>query len=155
MTRIANGRLMHERTVRMVAQSAATFEHLLVGRAPTGATVVAGSDWLVLTLHEPFTTAERLQARDAAGARRVRQVHAALFARGLDPFRRHLFEGTGVLFHGAAVHVDAVNGSILKTLSTEPTVDLFVLGRAHPVLGVPVNDHHRSADPGGAGSARA
>jgi len=155
MTRVANGSLSHERTTRMVAQSAATFEHLLVGRGPTGATVVAGPDWLVLTLHETFTAAERLQALDAAGARRVRQIHAAVFARGLDTFRRHVAEGTGVVLRGAAVHVDPVSGSIVKTLSTHPIVDLFLLGRPHPMLGVPVNDHHRSAEPGGAGSARA
>jgi len=155
MTKAANSYGSHERTARMVAQAAATFEHLLVGRVPTGATVVAGDGWLVLTLHETFTAAERLQARDPAGARRVRQVHSAVFNRGLDPLRRHVVEGTGIVLRGAAVHVDAVNGSILKTLSTHPTVDLFLLGRPHPMLGVPVNDHHRTAEPGGTGSARA
>ncbi len=155
MSRVANGSLSHARTARMVAQSAATFEHLLVGRVPSGATVVAGDNWLVITLHETLTAAERLQARDPAGARRVRQVHAAVFNRGLDPLRRHVIEGTGVVLRGAAVHVDTVNGSILKTLSTHPTVDVFLLGRPHPMLGVPVNDHHRTAEPGGSGSARA
>lgn len=154
MTKVATGALASERTVRMVAQAAATFEHLLMGRGPTGATVVAGQDWLVISLHEPFTAAERVQAADAAGARRLRQVHGAVFTRAFDPLRRHVEGNTGVVLRGAALHVDAANGSIVKTLSTHPTIDLFLLGRPHHLLGVPVNEHRRSAEPGGRGSGR-
>lgn len=154
MSNAASVELASERTARLVARSAATFEHLLIGRGPTGATVVAGQDWLVISLHEPFTATERLQAADAAGARHLRQAHAAVFARAFDPLRRHVADNSGVVLRGAAVHVDAASGSIVKTLSTHPTIDLFLLGRPHQLLGVPVNEHRRSCEPGGSGSGR-
>ena len=44
-----------DRLARQVAHAAGTFEHLLLGRAPTSVSVVADRDWMVVHLHEPFS----------------------------------------------------------------------------------------------------
>jgi hypothetical protein len=50
---------------------------------------------------------------------------------------------TGVEIKGAIAHVDTTTGSVLKTFTTHAEVDLFLLGRGLPALGVPVNAHRR------------
>ena len=132
------------RFARQVAQVTGTFEHLLLGRAPTSITVVAEGGWLVMSVHEPLAAVERHLARDADGARRVRQFHSHLFDQSLDALVSHVRRSTGVELRGGIVHVDTLTGSVLKTFTTRPHVDLFLLGRGLPALGVPVNAHLRA-----------
>jgi uncharacterized protein YbcI len=147
------------RVARQVAQAAGTFEHLLLGRTPTSVTVVADGDRMVFSLHEPFTAAERRMARDAEGAARVHDFHRYLFEHSLDSLIGHVRRRTGVDLQGAIAHVDVVTGSVLKTFATSPDVDLFLLGRGLPALGVPVNTHvhangfERTRAAGGNGAA--
>lgn len=147
------------RIARQVAQAAGTFEHLLLGRAPTAVTIVADGEWMVVSLHESFTAAERRMARDAEGSARVRDFHRYLFEHSLDSLIGHVRRRTGVELRGAIAHVDVVTGSVLKTFTTSPDVDLFLLGRGLPALGVPVNTHvhangfERTRAAGGTGAA--
>lgn len=130
-----------KRLARHVAQATGSFENLLVGRSPTSVTVVADGDWMVVTLHEAFTETERRVARDDAGAARVDAFHRYLFEHSLDALATHVRRATGVEIRGAIAHVDMHTGSVLKTFTTHPDVDLVLLGPGVPVLGVPVNAH--------------
>lgn len=146
-----------DRLTRTVAQVAASFEHVLLGRAPTSVSIVADRNWMVVHLHEPFSPTERRLAADEKGAARVRDFHHYLFDNTLDALLQRIYEGTGVEFRGAIAHVDTHTGSVLKTLTTKPDVDLFLLGPGLPALGVPVNAHlHATATTmaGGNGAVR-
>lgn len=149
------------RLARQVAHAAGTFEHLLLGRAPASVTVVADGSRLVMNVHEPFTAAERRLADDDGGCRRVSDFHHYLFEHSLDALVNHVRRSTGVELRGAIMHVDTVTGSLLKTFTTCADVDLFLLGRGLPALGVPVNAHRHaigingSSPAGGNGVARA
>lgn len=136
-----------DRLARTVAHVTASFEHLLLGRAPTSVSVVADGDSVVVNLHEPFSATERRVAVDEEGARRVREFHRYLFDQTLESLLRKVRERTGVEFRGAIAHVDHRTGSVLKTLSTCPDVDLFLLGPGLPALGVPVNAHLHASTP--------
>lgn len=132
---------------RQVARAAGSFEHGLLGRAPTSVTVVGSDAWMVVFLHEQFSPLERqLAATDASGARRVSEFHHGLFDRTAEALREHVRLATGVMLSAAIAHVDTATGSVLKTLATSVEVDLFLLGVGLPVLGVPVNDHRRATN---------
>jgi uncharacterized protein YbcI len=136
-----------KRLARTVAHAAGTFENLLVGRSPTSVTVVADGDWMVVTLHESFTAAERRISNDDAGAARVDAFHRYLFEQSLDALATHVRKITGVEIRGAIAHVDRHTGSVLKTFTTHPDVDLMLLGPGLPMLGVPVNAHLHGQGP--------
>jgi uncharacterized protein YbcI len=138
-----------ERLARQVAHATGTFEHLLLGRAPTSVTVVAEGGWMVVSLHEPFSAVERRLTADEAGSQRVRDFHHYLFDNSLESLVSHVRHRTGVELKGAIAHVDTVTGSVLKTFTTNPAVDLFLLGRGLPALGVPVNAHRHSTGTNG------
>jgi len=136
-----------QRLARHVAQAAGTFENLLVGRSPTSVTVVADGDWMVVTLHEAFTATERRISHDAAGMARVDAFHRYLFEQSLDALATHVRTVTGVEIRGAIAHVDRQTGSVLKTFTTHPDIDLLLLGPGLPMLGVPVNAHLHGQGP--------
>jgi hypothetical protein len=77
----------------------------------------------------------------------------ALFAlkRGID---LKPYSESGVELDAGLVHVDAATGSILKTFSTESSVELVLLGQALPTLGVPVNAHLHANGAAGIGAGR-
>lgn len=133
--------LSRQRLARQVAQAAGTFEHLLTGRAPRSVTVVSDGDWMVVSLLEAFSPLERRLAADEAGAVRVRDFHHYLFDHSLDSIRSHVSRSTGIELQSAIAHVDTATGSVLKTYTTHPAVELFLLGQGLPALGVPVNAH--------------
>jgi uncharacterized protein YbcI len=141
------------RSARQVAQAAGAFEHLLMGRAPKSVTVVADGKWMVVSLHEAFSAVERRLVLDEDGADRVREYHRYLFDNSLDALRTHVRQSTGVELRGAIAHVDTVTGSVLKTFTTNPAVELFLLGQGLPTLGVPVNTHLHADEAGVKGSA--
>lgn len=142
-----------QRLARQVAQAAGTFEHLLTGRVPASVTVVSDGDWLVVSLLETFTPLERRLAADAAGAARVHDFHRYLFDESLDSLRSHLRRSTGVELQSGVAHIDTANGSVLKTYTTNPAVELFLLGQGVPALGVPVNTHLHANGVSGNGAA--
>jgi len=130
---------------RQLARAVSSFEHAVLGRSPTSVTVIAAGSSMVVHVHEPFSELERSLARQSeAGAERVREFHRGLFSRTVDALLEHVAEATGVLLRGGIAHVDTSTGSVIKTLATVPDIDLFVMGRGLPALGVPVNDHRRA-----------
>jgi len=134
--------LARERTAREVARATGSFEHLLTGRVPTSVMIVADGDWMVVSLSEAFSTVERrLAANGQEGLTRVRDFHQHLFDHSLDSLRRHVETRTGITLRGAVAHVDSVTGSVVKTFTTSPAVELFELGRAVRSLGVPIDTH--------------
>jgi hypothetical protein len=134
-------RLAADRLPRLIAHATATFEHCLLGRAPTSVSVVATRNWLVVQVHERLTPVERRIARDPHGLCRVQDFHHVVFADALDAYIDHARRTTGVEIRGGIAHVDATSGSVLKTFTTHPNVDLFLFGTGVPALGVPVNAH--------------
>ena len=134
--------LARRRTAREVARATGNFEHLLTGRVPTSVMIVAHADWMVVSLSEAFSPVERrLAANGRAGLTSVKDLHRHLFDDSLDSLRRHVEQRTGIVLRGAVAHVDPVTGSVLKTFTTSPAVELFELGRAVRPLGVPIDTH--------------
>jgi uncharacterized protein YbcI len=130
---------------RQLARAVGSFEHGLLGRSPTSVTVIGTGSWMVVHVHEPFSELERSLARESdAGAERVREFHRGLFRRTVGALLEHVEAATGVRLQGAIAHVDVATGSVIKTLATVPEIDLFVMGRGLPALGVPVNDHRQA-----------
>lgn len=130
---------------RQLARAVSSFEHAVLGRSPTSVTVIATGASMVVHVHEPFSDLERSLARASeAGGTRVREFHRDLFRRTADALLEHVEAATGVRLRGAIAHVDMITGSVLKTLATGPDIDLFVMGRGLPALGVPVNDHRQA-----------
>jgi uncharacterized protein YbcI len=146
--------LARHRIARQVARATGTFEHLLTGRAPHSVTVVCNGDWLVVSLHGGFSALERRLAAEEEGASRVRDFHHYLFDNSLDSIRSHVRRSTGVELRGAIAHVDPGTGSVIKTFTTNPAVELFLLGQGLPVLGVPVNAHLHADGVSGNGAVR-
>ena len=99
---------------------------------------------MVVNVHESFSDVERSLASDEEGLRRVKEFHRHIFDISLQSLRSHVRRRTGVELRGAIAHVDASTGSVLKTFTTNPGVDLFLLGQGLPTMGVPVNDHLHS-----------
>lgn len=142
-----------QRLARQVAQAAGTFENMLLHRVPRAVSVVATEGWMVVHLQEDFDAMERRLAV-GDGRHRVEEFHRFLFENSLPSLRAHVRRATGVNLEGAVAHVDAENGTVLKTFSTHHTVDLFVLGPGLPGLGVPVNDHRHADRANGSGPVR-
>jgi uncharacterized protein YbcI len=143
-----------QRLARQVAQAAGTFENMLLHRVPRAVSVVAADDWMVVHLQEDFDPVERRLAAAGDGRRRVEEFHRFLFENSLPSLCAHVRRATGVTINGAVAHVDVDACTVLKTFSTHPSVDLFVLGPGLPGLGVPVNAHCHADRANGTGSVR-
>lgn len=133
------------RLARQVAQAAGTFENMLLHRVPRTVSVVTGQGWMVVHLQEDFDAIERRLADGGDGRKRVEEFHRFLFENSLPSLRSHVRRATGVHLDGAVTHVDAESRTVLKTFSTHPDIDLFVLGRGLPGAGVPVHEHRHCA----------
>jgi len=143
-----------QRLARQVAQAAGTFENMLLHRVPRSVSVVAADGWLVIHLQEDFDAVERTLVSGTNGRQRVEEFHRFLFENSLPSLRSHVRRATGILLEGAVAHVDTANCTVLKTFSTHPSIDLFVLGQGLPGLGVPVDDHRHADRANGNGSVR-
>jgi len=149
---IHGGKRGRQRLARRVAHAAGTFEHLLVGRVPSSVTVVTDGEWMVLSIHEAFSPGERRVATNGnGGPGKVEAYHRYLFNQGLESLCGHVRTCTGVWFRSGAVHVDRETGSVLKTLTTRPAVDMFLLGEGVPTLGTPIDTHLHADGVSGAG----
>lgn len=150
----ARGGTACDHVARRVARAIGGFEHTLLGRVPRSVTVVATPDRLVVTLHEAFSPLERRLASDAGGGCRVDDFHHDIFESSREALLHHVQRTTGVELDAGLVHVDAATGSILKTFTTESSVELVLLGQALPALGVPVNAHLHANGAAGIGAGR-
>jgi uncharacterized protein YbcI len=152
MAIVHGGKRGRQRLARRVAHAAGTFEHLLMGRGPSSVTVVTDGAWMVLSIHEAFSPGERQVATNGnGGPGKVEAYHRYLFNHGLEALCSHVRTCTGVRFRGGAVHVDRDTGSVLKTLTTRPAVDMFLLGEGVPTLGTPIDTHLHADGVSGAG----
>ena len=138
---------------RKVARAIGTFEHVLLGRVPRSVTVVANGAGLVVSLHESFSPLERRLAA-GGGCCRIEDFHHDIFDSSRDALIQHVRGNTGVGLDAGIVHVDATTGSVLKTFTTDPAVELFLLGEGLPALGVPVNAHLHAHGAAGIGAVR-
>jgi len=138
---------------RKVARSIGCFEHALLGRVPRSVTVVASDAGLVVSLHESFSPLERRLAA-GGGCCRIEDFHHEIFDSSRDALIQHVHGNTGVGLDAGIVHVDAATGSVLKTFTTDPSVELFLLGEGLPALGVPVNAHLHANGAAGIGAVR-
>jgi len=145
MTRDTTARDATECLARQVAHAAGSFEHRLLGRAPSSITVASAGGLMTVFVHEPLAPVERRLVRDADGAARVRALHHDLFDDALDALVVEIRRRTGVMLCGAITHLDTATGSILKAFTTGPCVDLFLFGAGLPALGVPVDAHLRGS----------
>jgi uncharacterized protein YbcI len=143
-----------QRLARRVARAAASFEHRLLGRAPTSATVIAAAGWMAVSIIESLSPIERRVADGPPGSWRVRDHHESLFDATRAALCEHVRQATGVVFTGGMAHVDTVSGTVIKTLATRADIELFLLGEGLPGLGVPVDAHLHAHGAGGNGSAR-
>ena len=150
----ARGGTACDHVARRVAQAIGGFEHALLARVPRSVTVVATPDRLVVTLLEAFSPLERRLAADAGGSCRVDDFHHDVFESSREELVHHVQATTGVALDAGLVHVDTTTGSILKTFTTEPSVELVLLGQALPALGVPVNAHLHANGATGRGAGR-
>ncbi|MEI6240025.1 MAG: Na-translocating system protein MpsC family protein [Planctomycetia bacterium] len=150
----ARGGTACDHVARRVARAIGGFEHTLLGRVPRSVTVVATPDRLVVTLHEAFSPLERRLAADSGGCCRIDDFHHDVFESSRDSLMHHVRRSTGVELDAGLVHVDAATGSILKTFTTESSVELVLLGQALPALGVPVNAHLHANGAAGIGAGR-
>ena len=134
-----------QRLARQVAQATGTFENMLFNRMPRSISVVSGKGWMTIHLQEDFDTIERRLATDDAGREKVEAYHRFLFDNSLPSLRAHVLRLTGVRLEGAVAHIDAEQCIVFKTFSTNPAVDLFVMGQGISALGITI-DHHHHAD---------
>lgn len=141
-----------EHLARKVARSIACFEHALLERVPRSVTIMASGDRLVVSLHESFSTLERRLAATATGCDRIEDFHHGIFDSSRDALVQHVQRHTGVALDAGIVHIDAATRSILKTFTTESSVELFLLGEGLPALGVPVNAHLHAHGAAGIGA---
>lgn len=139
---------------RRVARAIGRFEHAILARVPRSVTVVATPDHLVVTLLEAFTPLERQLSIAPGGCCRIDQFHHGVFASSREALVDHVRETTGVTLDAGLVHIDAPTGSILKTFTTDSSVELVLLGQALPALGVPVNAHLHFNGAAGTGAGR-
>lgn len=143
---------------RRIARAASGFELRLLGRLPRSVAVVVGDDLTVVTIHMGLSTIERHLATSADGRRRVLAWHRSLVASSFVDLRDHLEDAAGIRLQAVATHVDAVTGSLLKTCTTAPTIDVVVPGGHLPGLGVAVDEHlhviENVIDADGEGSVR-
>lgn len=127
---------------RQVACAAGAFEHGVLGRGPSTATVVSAGTGITVYLLEPLSPLEReIVSRESDGWQRVRDLHERIFDDTVQALLGHVLMSTGVALRSGIAHVDLRSGAIIKTLATSQSVDLFVLGRGLPALGVPVDAH--------------
>lgn len=139
---------------RRVARAIGAFEHVLLGRAPRSVTVVADGGRVVVSLHESFSSLERQLAADPPGCCRVEDFHRDMFESSYAALVQHVRRSTGIGLDAGIVHVDGGTGSILKTFTTEASVELLLLGQGLPALGVPVNAHLHANGAAGTGADR-
>lgn len=112
---------------RQIARAARVFEQEITGRGPKSVTVVLSDDALVITLHGALSEAERVLARDPAGAAQLREFHQQLFASAADSLRREIERITGVTVRDAAAEIEPRTGTVVKVFSTGTVVQVYLL----------------------------
>ncbi len=150
----AHSRPDSKHLARKVARAIGCFEHALLDRVPRSVTIVASGDRVVVSFHESFSPLERRLTVGSGGCCRVKEFHHGIFESSRDALVDHVRSSTGVALDAGILHVDPATGSVLKTFTTDPSVELFLLGEGLPALGVPVNAHLHAHGATGIGAGR-
>jgi uncharacterized protein YbcI len=113
-----------------LAEVASTMQQQRTGHQPTSATVVLGEDTLVVTLHDALTPAEKILAKNPAGAAQVQEFHRQLFASSSDDFRHEINRLTGRDVCEAAAEIEAAAGTVVHAFTTGTMVQVYLLTKA-------------------------
>ncbi len=112
---------------RELAAIALSMQAERTGHSPKAVTVVASDDTVVVTMHEALTPAEKLLARDAAGASKVEDYHRALFAVSCEALRQEIQRLSGRHVREAAVVLEPATGAIVHAFTSGTVVQIFQL----------------------------
>ena len=112
---------------RQIAHAARVFEQEITGHGPKSVTVVLSDDALVITLHGALSEAEKVLARDPAGAAQLREFHQQLFASAADSLRREIERITGVAVREAAAEIEPSTGTVVRAFVSGTVVQVFLL----------------------------
>ncbi|TVQ63873.1 MAG: DUF2294 domain-containing protein [Phycisphaerales bacterium] len=110
-----------------IAQAVSVFHENLTGHAPKSVTVVLSNNTLVITLHEALSKAERVLARNPAGAAQVQDFHRQLFNTASQPLREEITQITGVDVREAAAEIEPKSGAIVHAFTSGDMVQVYLL----------------------------
>ena len=117
---------------QQIAQAASVFEQQRTGLVPKSVTVVQSEGTLVVTLHGALSPAEKVLAKDPAGAAQVQEFHRELFASASDALRREITRITGVEVREATAEVEPATGTVVAVFTTGTVVHIYLLARSIP-----------------------
>ena len=117
---------------QQIAQAASVFEQQRTGLVPKSVTVVQSEGTLVVTLHGALSPAEKVLAKDPAGAAQVQEFHRELFASASDALRREITRITGVEVREATAEVEPATGTGVAVFTTGTVVHIYLLARSIP-----------------------
>jgi uncharacterized protein YbcI len=117
---------------QQIAQAALASQHKSTGHRAKSVTVVLTDNTLVITLHGALSEAERVVAKDPAGAARVQEFHKELFVSSSDWLRQEINRITGVMVREATAEVETSSGTVVQAFTTGTVVQVFLLARDVP-----------------------
>ena len=113
---------------QQIAQAAIAFEQRRTGNhVPKSVTVVLSEGTLVITLHEALSPAERVLARNPAGAAQMQEFHRQLFANSSDLLRQEIKRITGMEVREATAEIEPASGAVVQAFTTGTVVQVFLL----------------------------
>ena len=118
---------------KQIAQAAIAFEqHRTGNHVPKSVTVVLSEGTLVITLHEALSPAERVLAKNPAGAAQVQEFHRQLFANSSDSLRQEIRRITGREVREATAEIEPASGAVVQAFTTGTVVQVFLLAGNSP-----------------------
>jgi uncharacterized protein YbcI len=115
-----------------IAQASLAFELKRTGHAPKSVTVVLAENTLVITLHGALSKAEKVMAKDPAGAAQLQEFHKQLFVLSSDWMRQEIKRITGVEVREATAEVETCTGTVVQTFTTGTMVQVYLLSSDVP-----------------------
>src|SRR5580704_8836722 len=113
---------------QQIAQAAIAFEQRRTGNhVPKSVTVVLSEGTLVITLHDALSPAERVLAKNPAGAAQMQEFHRQLFASSADSLRQEIKRITGMEVREATTEIEPASGAVVQAFTTGTVVQVFQL----------------------------
>ncbi|MGH7178889.1 MAG: Na-translocating system protein MpsC family protein, partial [Tepidisphaeraceae bacterium] len=91
--------------------------------------VVLTDNTLVITLHGALSEAEKMVARNAAGAAEIQEFHRQLFADSSESLRHEIKRITGVEVREAVAEVEPATGTVVQAFTSGTMVQVFLLAQ--------------------------
>ena len=118
---------------QQIAQAAIAFEQRRTGnQMPKSVTVVLSEGTLVITLHDALSPAERVLAKNPAGAAQMQEFHRQLFASSADSLRQEIKRITGMEVREATTEIEPASGAVVQAFTTGTVVQVFLLAGNAP-----------------------